>query len=785
MIGQMRLSIAAWAATVLGAMVLVPVFSGPFLFVSAFLCAIVTGTGQLLQSWRTPRLLVPLIQLLVLVEAMALVFYSDTLKYLVVPWNETALAFNDDMVSALDGINRFSAPLPPEAYFTVFASGVVALTGLFIHVIAVQLRQASWAGLLLLMMYTVPAATVQGGLSAFWFIPPAIGYIVLLSAEGRARLSRWGRRIGGVTTLEQNQQIEASAAGQAGRRIGLTVIAVAALLPALLPSLPEGVFGNGLAGGAGGSGPGGAVSLGVNPMLDMGKNLRQGENSVALTYTGDSTYLRLTVLDQFDGNVWTISPRTGFTNVNGDFVTPPGLQLPLDSVKVVKHDVRVTKLLRSPWVPVPYPPHTLSINNGKWRYDTSAMDISSKNARSVAGVHYKVTSYLVDPTEDQLRDALDTGAPDPYSLQLPKSVPQRIRQLAQQVTVNAKGNHYLQAAALQSYLRDTGGFRYDTTNDTRSGMDAIEAFLFQSKAGYCEQFSTAMALMARTIGIPARVAIGFLPGQRDGNKHVVRMHDMHAWPELYFEGIGWVRFEPTPAVQTGAAPGWTQPTNTNPTDTPTSGTPTDPQSTSPNTGNPEDRRLEGQNNLPGERDTPGAAVPTSWWDGNGPRWGGGALAVIVLSMVPWLVRSMVRRRRFRQEPSQAAIEGLWAEIRDTARDIGMDWSDAATPRQSGSRLVGRLPGEVRPKAIRVARAVEFGRYAGVEQRKLDLRDDARSVREALFNTASTGQRWRARLLPRSLRWYVSRGSSEASDLLDRFDLALARLRSLLVPRRST
>jgi transglutaminase-like putative cysteine protease len=783
MIGQVRLSIAAWAATVLGAFVLVPVFSGPFLIASAFLCAVVTGAGVLLQSWRTPRLLVPLIQLLVLVETMALAFYSDTLKYVVVPWKETALAFNQNMVDALEGINKYSAPLPPETYFTVFAAGVIALTGLLIHVIAVQFRQASWSGLLLLMMYTVPAATVHGGLSAVWFIPPAIGYIVLLSAEGRARLSRWGRRIGGVTTLDANDQIEASAAGQAGRRIGLTVIAVAALLPALLPSLPEGVFGNGVAGGAGGTGPGGAVSLGVNPMLDMGKNLRQGENSVALTYTGDPTYLRLTVLDQFDGNVWTPAPRTGYTNVDGDFQPPPGLQLPLDSLLLKRHEMRVTKLLRSPWVPVPYPPHTLSINNGKWRYDTSAMDISSKNSRSVAGVRYKVTSYEIDPTEDQLRGALETGAPDGYTLNVPRAMPPSIRELAQNITISAKGNHYLEAAALQKYLRD-GEFRYDTSNDSRSGMDAIESFLFDSKRGYCEQFATAMALMARTLGIPARVGIGFLPGQADGNKHVVRMHDMHAWPELYFEGIGWVRFEPTPAQQTGRAPDWTQPTNTNPTDNPSTGPTNDPTaSASGNPNDPDNRDPEA--NLPKEPDANGGsgAAPVGWWNGNGPRWGGGALAVIVLSLVPWLVRTLVRRRRFSRSPSQASVEGLWAEIRDTARDIGLDWSDAATPRQSGSWLVGKLPEDVRPQAIRLARAVEFGRYAGVEPREVDLRDQARSVRTALFRSASVGQRWRARLLPRSWRWYLSRGSSEASDLLDQFDLGLARLRSMFIPRR--
>ena len=158
------------------------------------------------------------------------------------------------MVNAMDSINRFSAPLPPDSHLTLFAVSVISATGLLIHIIAVQLRQAAWAGLLLLIMYTVPAATVHGGLPALLFIPPAVGYILLLSAEGRSRLSRWGRRISGVSHLDAAEPVEASALGQAGRRIGLSVVALAALLPALLPALPEGVIGNGLAGGGPGAG---------------------------------------------------------------------------------------------------------------------------------------------------------------------------------------------------------------------------------------------------------------------------------------------------------------------------------------------------------------------------------------------------------------------------------------------------------------------------------------------------------------------------------------------------
>lgn len=783
MIGQTRLSVAAWVATVLGSFVLVPVFSGPFVIVAAFLCAIVTGTGVLLQSWRTPRLLIPLIQLVVLAETMALLYYRGTLRFLVVPWKETALQFNQNMVDALDGINRYSAPLPPETYFTIFAAGVVALTGLAVHVIAVQFRQAAWSGLLLLMMYTVPAATVHGGLPALMFVPPAIGYIILLSAEGRSRLSRWGRRIGGITTLEANDQVEASAAGQAGRRIGLTVIALAALLPALLPTLPEGVLGNGLSGGGtGAGGVGGTVSVGNNPMLDMGKNLKQGTNTVALTYTGDATYLKFTVLDQFDGQVWTSAPRSGYGEVDGDFPPPPGLTQPLESVGQTKRSIHATKSLRLVWVPAPYPVKSMSIN-GKWKYDTSAMDIVSANNRTVAGLRYNVTSYDVEPTEDQLLNALDTGAPDQYTLFVPQNsnATNKIRQLAKDVTASAKNNHYLQAVALQDWFRKSGGFAYDTSNDSRSGMRAIEDFL-ENKHGYCEQFATAMALMARTLGIPARVGMGFLPGRQEGDdkKYVVRMHDMHAWPELYFEGSGWVRFEPTPSLPSAVEPDWTQPTNTIAPSSPSTA-PTDVTSPS-ESDDPNDPKTDKENNLPD--DAAGTTTDSGgWWSNGGVRVGAGILGVIALSMVPWLIRSLVRRRRFARDAGQAATEGLWAEVRDTARDLGLDWSDALTPRQAGSWLSGKVPQDVRPNAIRLARAVEFGRYAGGSAREEDLRTEAKALRQALFGKARARTRWRARLAPRSWRWYLSRGTSEASDLLDQFDLALARLRSLILPRR--
>jgi transglutaminase-like putative cysteine protease len=654
MTGHVRISLAAWCATVLGSIVLAPVFSGPFLFISALLCGAVTATGILLQHYRAPRFVVPVVQLVVLAELISLSFLGDTLRFGVLPWKETAVEFNQQLVNAMDAINRFSAPLPPEPHLTVFAASVVSVAGLLIHLIAVQLRQAAWAGLLLLTMYTVPAATVHGGLPALLFIPPAAGYIVLLSAEGRARLSRWGRRISGVSHLDAVEPIEASALGQAGRRIGLSVVALAAFLPALLPALPEGVVGNGLNAAGTGTGSGASISA-TNPMLDMGKNLKRGDNVTALTYTGPPSYLRLTALDFFDGNTWTIGPRPEGRKLTGELTPPVGFGGDLSKVEQTRMRIEVTRNFRSQFVPVPYPVQSISLKN-RWRFDPNSLDIVSASGQVVGGQNYNLTAYNLQPKAEELRDSLAGGPPDQYTSRVPRGTPESVRQLARNITAGADGNHYREAVLLQEWFR-SGDFTYSTETGGSSGMRALTAFLLDNKTGYCEQFATGMALMARIIGIPARVGIGFLPGQPgDGGKQIVRMHDMHAWPELYFQGTGWVRFEPTPAQRVAATPEWTDGAaapvspndpSTTPSDAPTSGPSAE-----------EDPRLDtgDRRNLP---DAAGSPVTDTgnWWSDGGGRLVAGIVAVLFLLGIPWLARTLVRRRRFARPPGRLGGRG--------------------------------------------------------------------------------------------------------------------------------
>ena len=116
--------------------------------------------------------------------------------------------------------------------------------------------------------------------------------------------------------------------------------------------------------------------------------------------------------------------------------------------------------------------------------------------------------------------------------------------VARRVTRNAP-TPYGAVLALESWFRQTGGFRYDESPPRVQGPP-LEVFVTRTKAGYCQHFAGAMALMLRLLGVPARVAVGFTSGTRTDGAWVVTDHDAHAWVEVWFAGEGWVPFDPTP-----------------------------------------------------------------------------------------------------------------------------------------------------------------------------------------------------------------------------------------------
>ncbi len=162
-------------------------------------------------------------------------------------------------------------------------------------------------------------------------------------------------------------------------------------------------------------------------------------------------------------------------------------------------------------------------------------------------IQYKVWSQVGLPSPALLRadrGGFSSSFRNIY-LSLPPRLDPRVRKLAEKVTLNAT-NPYDRAAAIQGYLRNS--FQY-TLNPPRSQLsDPIPNFLFVSQKGYCEYFASAMAVMLRTLGIPARLVNGFQTGayNRFGKDFIIRDRDAHSWVEVYFPHYGWIPFDPTP-----------------------------------------------------------------------------------------------------------------------------------------------------------------------------------------------------------------------------------------------
>lgn len=166
------------------------------------------------------------------------------------------------------------------------------------------------------------------------------------------------------------------------------------------------------------------------------------------------------------------------------------------------------------------------------------------------GEVYQVDAILGNPNTKQLQDAgqfYPAWVTDKY-LQMPNDFSSRIMDLAKEITAEYD-NPYDKAVEITSYLRDNIDYIESVPSVPRN-KDPLEWMLFENKQAYCVYYATAEVMMLRSLGIPARLAVGFAEGERvkdvrEGEEYIVRKLDAHAWPEVYFPGIGWVEFEPT------------------------------------------------------------------------------------------------------------------------------------------------------------------------------------------------------------------------------------------------
>jgi transglutaminase-like putative cysteine protease len=588
-------------------------------------------------------------------------------------------------------------------------------------------------------------------------------YLVALYRQQAMRLGDWAAR-----SPEHPAPGPRPRTAGAGLGLGATALVGAFVVGAALPGSGVQLFD-----GPGGSGGGQRFAVG-DPVADMRRDLRRPSDQPLLqirTDGGRPSYLRISVLSEFDG-AWRVGPRDvpSSQSADGDLPQPPGAMVATEDDEV-DYEVRINESFDSRWLPTM--DRVVWIDAGEeWRYDLTTRDFLGTDDTSAAGAAYRFTDLQFPLDAARLDDATSSSAGlDAVFTEVPDDLSPEVARLADGVTRGAD-SRFEGARRLQDWFRRDGGFTYDLSVADSLGSDSEDLLAFldpeDGRVGYCEQFAAAMAIMARTQGIPARVAVGFLtPEQIGDGLYEYSAWDMHAWPELYFPGSGWVRFEPTPSTRASGVPDYTRdPLDAAPTQepTPTAPTPTAPSLTAPGRETPG----SADSDTGGVRDTVDSVVVL------------GGLGVVLLAVGAALTPRLVRARR-RTAHLAAGPEGAWAELRASVLDLRLDWPEGRSPRQAGAILRRRLPHpastpEVVAALDRIVEAVEVARYApsatstgstgavvsaagtsgaalgtAVRERVVgDLGADVAAVVTALVEGASTRTVRRARWLPRSL-----------------------------------
>jgi transglutaminase-like putative cysteine protease len=483
--------------------------------------------------------------------------------------------------------------------------------------------------------------------------------------------------------------------------------------------------------------------------------LVRGQKRVTAS-VADPGYLRSVALDEYDDSGWHLSNLDGQESIADDASLAPlprttDSRLVRERVTVLGHDDQ--------FLPVAYAPQQVQVlgsADDDWRFDRAGSTVFGRHV-TTKDLSYQFTAQQPEPSIDALEAAPDLPADDAMRryTELPELTP-AVTALAAELSAGAQTPYDRVRAVLDHFTDPANGFRYSLSTQPGTTGDDLTDFL-RLKRGYCEQYAGAMAVLVRAAGVPARVVLGYTPGQEqpDGTR-LVTTDDAHAWVEAWFAGFGWIPFDPTPiaANRTVELP-WaprTVPTEDNPVaEAPVPAGTSVPAGPTAQLGRDEPYIPVDQQAL---QDHP-SLVP--WVTGAGL-----TALVLALGAVPALVRRRARRRRL----ADGTPAALWAELLATTTDLGIDVPDAVTARQLARRLAEQLSG-AEPAAVAAVRTLALAQERSVYGRPGPTPPDRsapgalRTVRRALLRQASRGQRLRAVLWPASTlagghRWVTAR-----------------------------
>ena len=710
-----------------------------------------------------------------------------------------SVSYLSSLVSQGMAERYFEPPVPGTSGIVLLAAAGIGLMAAATDLLVVRLRSPAIAGLPLLALYCVRITTSarQGGVGAtIVFCLGMIGYLALLAADGRERLRIWGR----LVTVWQSSAADQAEAAEApdtralaasGRRIGLAAACIALAVPLLVPGINVHDLFRTVSSGTGTGGP--PIST-PEPLVQMKQQLLDTTPQTVLTYKTNARnpiyqYLQVYVLNYGrSSQAWNLVlpvPAASVPVGNDQPVADPGVAAgtavtrPTTSITLspgtVGYDAKLGVL------PLPYAPAKLQIQESGWLEDDATQMVYATEPE-LSGLGYTVTSTEVVPApkQESLAASYPASIKDNY-LYFPPGPGGELTKLARKITSGAS-TPYAKAWKLENYFR-SGKFTYSLSVNLPNGIAGLIDFLYQTRTGYCQQFAFAMAGLARLVGIPSRIAVGYTAGTADpsAGKGVwkVTTADAHAWPELYFKGMGWLRFEPTPGGAAGQ------------------GTATVPQYAA--------------GGAPPAYGTQPATVPTTPVTGklgkgaganlfhlHHPGTGtGGAVAAAGRghSIIPWILlivaivaalalvapltaRWLIRRRRLRATGDAALAHAVWREVRDDLADYGLACRASESPRAAAARVGAalRLDQPVAEALGRIVSAEERARYATAPLPSLTLRADSAAVRRALAQEADWPARWRARLLPASMLAPIRPALQHVLDVFGWMDAAGLRFR---------
>jgi transglutaminase-like putative cysteine protease len=421
-------------------------------------------------------------------------------------------------------------PLPPLLLAALTATWTASFST---HALAIRAGSPLLAVLPSVALVGFADTVMDDGARPIYALVFLMAVLAVVFSDGLRRVREWGP----VWSAFRSRGLS-RVASHGARKVALVAVLVALLVPGMLPGFRARALVDFSTGGSGG--------VGLDPFVSIQAFLdpeREAQDLFEVTSPGGDAYWRLYALDTFNGTDWTSSDP--FAERSEPIASPAELEDVLPATERITQDYRIVRDLEGPWLPVAYPVETVTLEDGRLRYQPDLGSIVLEEDVG-EGMEYSVTSAVVSPTAEQL-DLVRFGPSSVYGVYtfVPSSVDARVEVIARRWA--GEGSPYRQVLALQNHFRD-GSFRYTLDVDpvASDDADAILTFLTETRAGFCQQFATAMAVMARSLGYPARVAVGFRSAGADGDTYLVNSRGAHAWVEVFFPGYGWLPFEPTP-----------------------------------------------------------------------------------------------------------------------------------------------------------------------------------------------------------------------------------------------